>query len=717
MVNRRKSRKYSNRTWLLTLGGCLLFLLCLLFFSTVALGGLYLYLRNGGTMLAGAETANELEAVAPPLPALPTGAPLATLPFESPTVPILPSATPIPTLTPIPPAAPVVSKFAIDAPSIVEQQVIPDRAYDDLDRLYNSDYPVHDYYNVFLSMVPSGDLSAANIGPRTYQRPEFQLGDRQVFRTPDGNIEATLAEITEHAYFWTDDDLNLESSAVHDAGLRLETEEFYGQFAHTFGQPWQPGMDGDSHFSIVHLARNSNEYEVGSFSKLDEYPNTLPLFNDSNQQEIIYLNMERLEMGSELYFGTLIHELQHLSQWSLDKNESVWLNEGLAQLAEQYVGLDTVSPDAYLQQPDTRLDNWEYEAQTVDAHYANSFLFLTYIWEQLQEQGIYELVRQPENGLSSVRKLLQGFNPERSIEQFLADWAVANYLDDPAAGNQYSYTRLDLPAPKLQDQVQDSAYDTLLELDQLSVHYIGLNRTGTINLAFAGDTTANLTGSPPSSGEQMWYALPGNDTHSRLTATFDLRQTSQATLEFNTWFELEDGFDFAYVTVSTDQGATWTTLSAQHSSPGTYGPAFSGRSTGLPDAKDGWIHERIALNDFIGQKVMVSFQVLTDFEATGQGFAIDDIAVPEIGYSDDVETFNGEWQAEGFVRTGWLLPQVWSIQIVQLGTVPQVTTLQLDEFNQYQGEVTLGADGGVLIIMPLTPFTLEKARYWLEVPN
>jgi hypothetical protein len=215
----------------------------------------------------------------------------------------------------------------------------------------------------------------------------------------------------------------------------------------------------------------------------------------------------------------------------------------------------------------------------------------------------------------------------------------------------------------------------------------------------------------------MWYALPGNDTHAQLIATFDLRQVSQATLEFNTWYELEEEFDFAYVTISTDQGSTWSILSPQHSSPGDYGPAFSGRSAGQADAIDGWIHEQISLNDFIGQEVMVNFQVLTDFEAVGQGFALDDIAVPELGFVDDVELTSSIWQPSGFVRTGWLLPQLWSVQVVQLGTTPQVTSLQLDENNQYRGNVSMGSQGGILIIMPLTPFTLEKARYWIQVTN
>ncbi len=545
-------------------------------------------------------------------------------------------------------------------------------------------------------------------------RPVFKVGDRQVFRTDNGNIEATLVEVTEHAYFWVEDALSLDESAVGAVGERLETDQFYGQFAHLFGHPWELGMDGDPHFSIVHLAGSGDDYELGYFSDLDEYPNTLPLFQESNQQEVIFLNMDQLEIGSDLYVGTLFHELQHLSQWNLDQNESVWLNEGLSQLAELYIGLDTASPDAYMEQPDIRLDRWEYEENVIDAHYANTYLFSVYLWEQLGEAAIYELVRQPANGLSSVRKVLQGFDPERTLEQFLADWAAANYLDDPSAGNQYSYTYLAPPPPSLQPQVHLSELDTVLELDQLAVHYIDINQSGPMNLTFAGDTTAKLIDSPPASGDRMWFALPDNDTHAQLTATFDLRPLQQATLEFKTWYDLEEGFDYAYIAVSPDQGITWTTLNAQNSTIGDYGPAFSGQSAKLAGAENGWLHERVSLNDYVGHEVMVSFHVLTDFEAVGQGFALDDIAVPELGYFTDVETPETKWQPNGFVWTGWKLPQKWAVQLIRHSTPPLVTSFNLDDFNRFQGTFEMGVDGGVLVVMPLTPFTSDKARYWLQ---
>ena len=716
MAHRRIGRKYSQRTLLLGLGGCLLFLLCLLFVSSVVLAGLYLYLRNDGTVITANTIIENPELPTPSPPALPTTSALAPLPPPDTGTPPTNSFEPTATLPP-PATPPPVSKIAVNPPLTLNQEPIPERAFLDLINLYETDYPAHDYYSALLTLGDSETTASLNVGPRTNEQLGFNVGDRQIFLTDQGNVEATLFEITEHAYFWVDDALTIDQSALHNAGEYLESTQIYGQFVHLFGQPWNPGMDNDPRFSILHLAGSEDEYELGYFSDLDEYPNTLPLFDESNQQEIIYLNMDQLEIGTDLYYGTLVHELQHLAQWNLDKNESVWLNEGISQLAELYVGLDTAVPDAYFEKPDTRLDQWAYDDDVIDAHYANTFVFVVYLWEQLNEAGIYELVREPANGLSAVRKILQGHKPDVHLNQFLADWTAANYLDDPAAGSQYGYTRLNLPKPSYQTRVRQLPVDTLLEIDQLAAHYIDLDYSGKMNLSFAGDTTAKLIDAPPPSGDQMWFSQPENDAHAQLISRFDLRNLQQATLEFNTWYDLEEDFDFAYLTVSTDQGASWTILPSQHSSPGDYGPGFTGQSSGSPAAIDGWIQERISLHDYLGQEILISFQLLTDFEGVGRGFALDNIAIPELGYSTDVESSESQWQADGFLRTGWLLPQEWSVQLIHRGNNPRVTALPLDDFNRYQGEVELGTEGAVLAIMPLTPFVQEKTHYWLQATN
>jgi len=698
-----------QNTLLFALSGCLIILILLMCMGTSVLTGLYLYDRFGLP-----DFVDDGAAVVDIFPAVTPGAALQS-PIQSTLLPPIAEPenwpTPLPTLP-----SPTLEADQLAIPNSLQPEInndilnsldqypISTNTYANLDRLYLANHPAHDYYN---SAVHLGKLDA---GPREFSKPSFEIGAKQVFRTENGDVTATLMAATEHAYFWVDDNLSIPQESVEMTASQLE-DYYYARVNSLFGQPWEPGIDGDPRFSILHLATVGNIYELGYFSDQDEYPKSL--FSDSNEQELVYLNMDQLEIGSELYFGTLIHELQHLFQWNLDKNEVTWFNEGMSQLAELYAGLNTVIPDPYLEQPQIRLDRWSYDEQLIDAHYGASFLFLAYIWEQLGEAGIYELVRHPANGLIAVRSVLKALQPDRSMEDFMADWAVANFLDDPFAGDRYAYARLDLPEPAISTIIDELPSKKFDQIDQFGVHYIDIDLSGSMTFTFAGDTTARLIESAPTSGEQMWYALPSNDSDAQLTASFDLSQLNQATLTFNTWYDLEEDYDFAYVSVSADQGSTWNILQLQHGQNGYYGPALSGRSTDAADAVNGWVRETLSLNQFAGENILLRFQVLTDFETVGRGFALDDIAISELGFYDDVESGTGEWDAQGFVRTGWLLPQQWIVRLIHHGSNPQVEELTLNPLNQVQKLVNLD-DGGTLVVMPLTPFVDETAHYWLQ---
>ena len=54
------------------------------------------------------------------------------------------------------------------------------------------------------------------------------------------------------------------------------------------------------------------------------------------------------------------------------------------------------------------------------------------------------------------------------------------------------------------------------------------------------------------------------------------------------------------------------------------------------------------------------------------------------------------------------------MRLIHHGPVPRVDTLYLDAFNQLQETVDLGQEGGTLVVIPLTPFVDETARYWLQ---
>lgn len=687
-----------NRKFFLACGGCLGLLV--LTFLCVGLGlgvAVYTYWQDSGsnfaTQVAGwGETA---VASATPTPS--------STPHLKPTY--TPTAQPLAmdtaTATPLPPVNPL----PIPVPNTIMQIPAPASAYRDLEKLYSAEYPPHDYFET------ANRLGKEGLTERTVTAPAYQLGDVQTFLTDDGSIRATLTAVTEHTYFWVENGLDVNQKALEAAANRLEND-YYPLLVNLFGDVWRPGVDNDPRFSILHLRLPVDASELGFFSSMDEYPRTL--YGDSNQQELIYLNMAAMDVGEDIYYGTLVHEIQHLIQWHVDPNEATWLNEGLSQLAEIYLGLDTADTYYYMRQPDIRLNTWAYEEEVVDAHYGGAYLFSVYLWEQLGDAAIQELSRHPANDMVGVRTVLAGFD-ERSLEQFVGDWAVANYLDDPNAGPAYAYANLDPGTPDLQMRIRQFPYERTDTLPQYGAHYYALSKTGKTTISFAGDTLADLMGAPPLSGRQVWFAPAMDETSATLTLRYDLRNLNEATLTFNAWYDLEDEWDFAYLAISTNQGETWDLLSPENLAVGDYGPAFNGRSANSPTAVNGWVTEAIPLNQYVGQEVLVRFEVLTDSSILGQGFAVDNVHVPQMSAGKALETAVSGWEAVGFVQTGWQLPQQWQVQLIQPGDKPQVTHLSLNALNQGQWTVELGEGGGVIVIMPLTPFTNDSANYWLAI--
>ena len=171
---------------------------------------------------------------------------------------------------------------------------------------------------------------------------------------------------------------------------------------------------------------------------------------------------------------------------------------------------------------------------------------------------------------------------------------------------------------------------------------------------------------------------------------------------------LEDDYDFAYVSVSANGGQTWELQLPTHYSSGEFGPAYNGRSASRSDAVDGWLKQSVSLNSYAGQIIQVRFDVLTDGGISEHGFAIDDIAIPELGYESNAEGGTDGWQANGFVQISWQIPQLWSVLLIEAGPNPTVTTLALNQDNQGQWNLPIGKGGGVVGHHALKPHSPMK---------
>jgi immune inhibitor A len=112
--------------------------------------------------------------------------------------------------------------------------------------------------------------------------------------------------------------------------------------------------------------------------------------------------------------------------------------------------------------------------------------------------------------------------------------------------------------------------------------------------------------------------------------------------------------------------------------------------------------------------IKLRFEQITDDAVNHVGFLVDDIAIPAIGYFDDVEAGSGGWRAAGFARIDNVLPQRYAVQAIVERDQPSVERMPLDAANT--GQLTITGLGQsvkrvVLVVSGLTPFTTEVADY------
>lgn len=146
-------------------------------------------------------------------------------------------------------------------------------------------------------------------------------------------------------------------------------------------------------------------------------------------------------------------------------------------------------------------------------------------------------------------------------------------------------------------------------------------------------------------------------------------------------------------------------------SPGAVAPAGD---TTTP----AWIPQTADLTPFAGGPLLIRFEYVTDDTVNLQGWALDNITIPELGYLDDVEAGPGVWTPAGFVRHTNQLPQTFIIQAILFSeNEVRLEPLQLDENQRGRWELPLDEqwNEAILVVMGNTPFTSHRAAYQYQI--
>ncbi|MFT4801616.1 MAG: carboxypeptidase T, partial [Flavobacteriaceae bacterium] len=114
----------------------------------------------------------------------------------------------------------------------------------------------------------------------------------------------------------------------------------------------------------------------------------------------------------------------------------------------------------------------------------------------------------------------------------------------------------------------------------------------------------------------------------------DLTNAVNASLSFNAKWSIHTNWDYVQVLVSTDNSQTWTPQCSNYT---VLGNDLGFQPEGEPlysDIMNDWVLEEISLNEYLGENILIRFQLVTNGFGIQDGFYFDDLTVTIV--EDDI---------------------------------------------------------------------------------
>ncbi len=555
--------------------------------------------------------------------------------------------------------------------------------------------------------------------PSAAQQRAWRVGDVREFWTLDYprramvQNEFRLVAISENGYWWagagdapTDDEIARTVS-------RAEAQVF---------PPLEAVFAAGNEPERVHVINGRIPGVGGYVSGSDQYPASAAPY--SNELHAIYINTRAAAYGDERLLDILAHEMQHAIHQLADNSEATWLNEGLSELAVTEAGYRAGSIFGYLRRPNTSLVNWPADLSgNIGLNYGAAALFAHYIREHYApEGGLQDLLAIQSDGIAAVDEFLAVRRAESNdggmadFHTVFADWMVANLLDEDLG--PYGYRDLDTQASVT---VRTDAGDDgeSRSLQQYGVDYVHIrDAEGPVTVQFEGLGTASLL--PTEVDGQCWWSNRG-DTKSatltrRLTAPDPAQDGSVPNLTYRYWHDIEEDWDYLYVSLSVDDGATWDILTASGTTDEN--PVGNGYGYGYTGFSGGWQDGAASLSNYAGRDVMVRFHYVTDDAINGPGMCVQDMKISGHANASD----GGDWVPDGFVLVNNQVRQDWIVWVIVDGPEQSVHRMQ-PTWHESRGRlvgslaVDVGSEGRLIVtVAPTAPATMQPGVYrvWVE---
>ncbi|MFW6213141.1 MAG: hypothetical protein ACOC8L_09590 [Spirochaetota bacterium] len=215
-------------------------------------------------------------------------------------------------------------------------------------------------------------------------------------------VEADLLYASDHALIYVEKGQPVSPSTAAAIGTEFD-DNIYDLVRTTFG----PELDVDGNGRIILLLLDiqdgfsgSGGYVAGYFDATHAYSTSV--FPDSNQADMLFMDVNPLTAGSVEFMSTIVHEMQHMVSFAraVDRGslQDIWIDEGLS-LSSEYLYLgeqltDRIEyfnsdPVASIRAGNTFYD-WDDASQSgtdVLADYSTAYLFFQWLYQHAEAKA------------------------------------------------------------------------------------------------------------------------------------------------------------------------------------------------------------------------------------------------------------------------------------------------------------------------------------------
>ena len=568
------------------------------------------------------------------------------------------------------------------------------------------------------------DIDPTHVPPAS--PPEYAIGARDDFWLSFGDdyereyVTVELRGMTERVLIWAQTTLEYPNWRAQALANHLESAVLDPmQRLFQFAEP--PGVDGDSRL-IVAMIYDPDGSQLGYFS--DIYARPKKLQAHGNEREMLVVNLaldDEYDFFDEILIDVVAHEYLHVLHHHSDFGEELWLDEALAsyagfQASKAYLSrsFEHSVADSFLEAPETGLTQWQADEEP-SAKYGAGFLFIMHLTQRFGKDIVARLLAEKTNGWQAVDKVLRD-EAQVSADDVFADWVLANYFLD--AGRGHGYRALDAVLTRPEPSASYNSFPATRqgELPQYSSDYIMVDARGAamLHLRLSQDPEAKLMAPIANDGKHVYYAVPADMGHNQLTRRFDLSRTSAAHLQYHIWYDLDFDGEYAFVTLSEDEGESWRTLRGRSATSSTayndhYQDGYTGRSRY-------WRAEQINLSKYAPGNILLRFELMSDFATKYRGVAIDNLRIDTIGFHDSFESPDDSWIAEGWIRTDNRLPNNTWLQVAQeTRDGIEVSRSLISGSGDLSVDILPGVSQVLVAVSPVVPQTSLPTEYELEL--